>query len=357
MATLLTSAASSAMASWPKSLRHTQTCSQDCSGSDGELAVDGMVAPPDNDILSGRFAEMLDYDELLGLMEGVSAALTEVGWRLEPLAAHLARSCAQHGCEEGSKLRRLVARLDGLAVGLKRAAPRLEGVQQVIQQSKFHSARARCEFSIRERARAKQLFCDDQVTALTQRDGTGARQSFTRDEKLARLLARDAAREEFACCTERVERLAGAVLGRKSTTVEAMLTGLSHFVAACSVGVNDLSQELNGASDSMQSHQQQLLRVVVAEDRQPDYCHWPTPTTARTLPSMPVCDFGYSLLAALSSWGCETDCCHRQWQHDSTDRGVDTLSLKGNTVTYPTTHRAASEARLPFSIAGKTVGA
>jgi len=337
----LFSSTSTAMAAWPNSLRHPQTCIPDC-GSGDELAVDGMAAPPSSDALAGQFDEMLEFDELLGLVEGVNTALTEAALRLEPLAMHLGRACIQHGCGERSKLQQLATQFDGLALSLKQAAPHLEGVQQLIQQSRFHSSRARCEFTIRERSRAKQLLCEEQVTALTQRDSTGARQSFPRDEKQARLLARDVACEEFACCTERAERLAGVVLSRKPTTVEAMVTGLCHFIAAYSVGANALSQELGDTSDSMQHHQQQPRSVVVVAECQKA----PPPTTARQLPSMPVCDFGCGLLAGLSPWGFDIGCCHHHWQYDGSAAGVDTLYGISN----PPTPREPSKARLPFPL-------
>jgi len=340
MATLLSST-STAMAAWPKSLRHLQTCSPGC-GSGMDLAVDGMAVPPDSDILSGQFEDVQDYDELLGQMERVSTALTEAALGLEPFAVHLGKACMQHGCMQESKTQQLVLQLNGLALSLKEAVPKLEGVRQLIQQSKFHCARARCEFTLRERTRAKKLLCDEQVADLTRRDRAGARQSFSRNEKQARLLARDAACKEFACCTERAERLAGAVLGRKSTAVEAMLTGLCHFIAAFSVGANAPCQELGDTSDATQHHQQPW-RIVVAECQA-----WPTPTTTRLLPTMPpttlpllttatpyttphtpcstpVCDFGFGLLAVLSSWGCYTGCCHCHWQHNGTAREEDTL--------------------------------
>jgi hypothetical protein len=339
MAKLLTNA-STAMAAWPKSLRHPQTCNPDC-GSNGGVAVDGMAAPPNNDMLARQFEEMLDYDELLGLVEGINTALTEATLRLEPLAVHMGRACFQQGCGEGSKLQRLTTQLDQLALSLKNAAPHLEGVQQLIQQSKFHSARARCEFIVRERVRAKQLHCDEQVAALTQRDSAGARQVFSRDEKLARLSARDAACEEFACCTERAERLAGVVLDRKPTTVEAMLTGLCHSIAAYSAGANALSQELSDTSDSTQHHQQQPRRsVVVAE-----YKEAPQSMAGR-LPRMPACDFGCGFLAGLTPWGGDIACCHRQWPHDGTATGVDTLYGSGN----PRAHKAPTESRLPLPL-------
>lgn len=311
------------MAAWPKSFRHPQTCIPD-GGNGEELAFDGMAAPPNGDLLAGKFEQMLGYDELLGLVEGVSTALTEAAVRLEPLVVHLGRACIQQGGGEGSKLRRLAAQLGGLALSLEQAAPHLEGVQQLIQQSRFHNARAHYEFTKRERARAKQLLCEEPVAALTQRDSVGARQSFSRDEKQARLSARDAACEEFVCCTERAERLAGVVLSRKSTTTNAMITGLCHFIAAFSAGANALSQELGDTSDSTQHHQPS--RVVVVAERQ----KWSPPTTARLLPSMPVCDFGRGLLAGLTPWGFDTRCCHGHWQHDGIASEVDILHADGN---------------------------
>jgi len=318
MATLLSSA-STAIAAWPNSFRHPQTCTPDC-GSGEELAIDGMAAPPNGDVLAGQFEEMLDYDELLGLVEHVNTALIEAAVRLEPLTEHLSRACIQHGCGERSKLQGLATQLNGLALSLKHAAPRLEGVQQLIQQSRFYNARARCEFTIRERARAKQVLCEEQVVALTQRDSGGGRRSFSRDEKQARLAASDAANVEFACCTERAERLAGVVLGRKPTTVEAMVTGLCHFIAAYSAGANALSQELGETSDSMQQEQQPRSAVVRAERQQA-----PSSMTARRLPSMPVCDFGCGLLAGLIPWGFDTDCRHCHWEYDGSAAGEDTF--------------------------------
>jgi len=339
MATLLSSA-SAAMAAWPKSLRHPQTCTPDC-GSGKELAIDGMAAPPNNDVLAGQFEEMLEYDQLVGLMEDVNTALTEAAVKLEPLTEHLGRACNQKGCGERSKLQRLATQLDGLALSLKQATPRLEGVHQLIQQSRFHSARARCEFTIRERARARHLLCEEQVAALTQRDGAGARQNFSRDEKQARLSARDAACVEFTHCTERAEKIAGVVLGRKPATVEAMVTGLCHFMAAYSAGANALSQELGDTSDSMQQDQRPRNIVVMAERQKV-----PPSVTARLLPSMPVCDFGCGLLAGLTPWGFDTGCCQRDWQYDGSPAGADALYGSSN----PTTPTEPSKARLPFTL-------
>jgi len=307
------------MAAWPKSLRHLQTCSPGC-GSGMDLAVDGMAVPPNSDILAGQFEDVQDYDELLGQLERVSTAFNEAALGLEPFAVHLGKACMQHGCMQESKTQQLVLQLNGLALSLKHAAPRLEGVQQLIQQSRFYNARARCEFTIRERARAKQVLCEEQVVALTQRDSGGGRRSFSRDEKQARLAASDAANVEFACCTERAERLAGVVLGRKPTTVEAMVTGLCHFIAAYSAGANALSQELGETSDSMQQEQQPRSAVVRAERQQA-----PSSMTARRLPSMPVCDFGCGLLAGLIPWGFDTDCRHCHWEYDGSAAGEDTF--------------------------------
>jgi len=332
----LFSTSSTAIAAMPKPLRHPQTCHHDCISVE-DSTVDGVAAPPESDILARQFEEMLDYDELLTLVEGVSTALTDAALRMEPLAEHVGRACSLQDCGEGNKLQRLASQLDGLSLSLKHAAPHLEAVQQLIQQSKFHSARARCEFTIRERVRAKQLRCDEQVAALTQRDRAGARQSFSRDEKLARLSARDVACEEFACCTERAERLAGVVLHRKPTAVSAILTGLCHFITAFSAGANALKQELNDTGDSTQHHQQQAWRLLVVAG----HTEAPQPANSR-MPRLPACDFGCGFLADLTPWGSDNSFCRGgRWQHDGTAAGVDTLYGNGK----PTTDSSWTEAR------------
>jgi len=198
---------------------------------------------PQDDQLGSIFGELQDFSALTSLLEDAAAALLQVPEKLDPLVEHLGGAGAGESPEARLVLR-LTRELGALSSRLKGAAPHLEGMQQLVRQSRFQGIRAREAFASREAARVTKLQCEEQAAALYVR---ATEQPFALEEKKARLAARETAHEAFRSASDRAERAAGTVLCRKPATTAAMLSRFCHYVAAASENTRALERELRAA--------------------------------------------------------------------------------------------------------------
>lgn len=220
------------------------------------------------DPLHDRFAELTDFDLLLGVLQDASDALLDAASRFlaapGPLLRH-AENASFRASPVGKLLTHLPlsTHLSTFATRLEHARPLLEEMQQLVTQKRSLIAKACDAFITRDAAGIAKVQCEgrDLMDTLPV-DGPNLEQ----DEGMRRASRR--ADEKFEGSTVRAVRAADAVLQQQRATIGVMLEKLCRYYAAAFESGQQLARDFTKMADSLSSLPCERLPQAEAQGRE-----------------------------------------------------------------------------------------